>query len=132
MNDAMIALPNETVTGQIKFTEQGEAIAEKYADPTIAERELEQMVNAQVRTRLDALDNPTEPVDEEWLVAMETDADAARAEYRVLLETEGFVSYFEQATPITIIEDLNLGSRPAPRSDERTVEDLRAIPWGHC
>jgi phosphoenolpyruvate carboxylase len=39
------------------------------------------------------------------------------------------VSYFEQATPITVIEDLNLGSRPASRTGERKVEDLRAIPW---
>ena len=60
---------------------------------------------------------------------VETMATAARAEYRDLLETEGFVSYFEQATPITVIEDLNMGSRPASRSDERTVADLRAIPW---
>jgi len=129
MNDAMLALPNETVTGQIKFTEQGEAIAEKYADPRIAERELEQMVNAQVRARLDATENPTESVEEEWVTAMETAADAARESYRDLLETDGFVRFFEQATPITVIEDLNLGSRPASRSDERSVEDLRAIPW---
>jgi phosphoenolpyruvate carboxylase len=60
---------------------------------------------------------------------MATAADAAREAYRDLLDTEGFVSYFEQATPITVIEDLNLGSRPASRSGERTVEDLRAIPW---
>lgn len=46
-----------------------------------------------------------------------------------LQTTEGFVSYLEQTTPITVIEDLNLGSRPASRSDERRVEDLRAIPW---
>jgi phosphoenolpyruvate carboxylase len=129
MNDAMLALPNEAVTGQIKFTEQGEAIAEKYADPRIAERELEQMINAQVRARLNALESPAEPVDEEWLTAMELAADAGRTEYRDLLEADGFVSYFEQATPITVIEDLNLGSRPASRSDERSVEDLRAIPW---
>jgi len=129
MNDAMLALPNETVTGQIKFTEQGEAIAEKYADPRIAERELEQMVNAQVRARLDATETPTESVEDEWLNAMETAADAARETYRDLLETDGFVQFFEQATPITVIENLNLGSRPASRSDERSVEDLRAIPW---
>jgi phosphoenolpyruvate carboxylase len=60
---------------------------------------------------------------------METAAAAARNEYRDLLDTEGFVLYFEQATPITVIENLNLGSRPASRSDERSVEDLRAIPW---
>jgi phosphoenolpyruvate carboxylase len=129
MNDAMLALPNETVTGQIKFTEQGEAIAEKYANSVIAERELEQMLNAQVRARLNAIESPEEPVDDAWRAAMETAATAARTEYRDLLDTDGFVRYFEQATPITVIEDLNLGSRPASRSAERSVEDLRAIPW---
>ncbi len=129
MNDALLALPNETVTGEVKFTEQGEAISEKYANDDIAERELEQMLNAQVRARKDALEHPTEPVEDRWLDAMETAADAARDAYQDLLATEGFVAYFEQATPITVIEDLNLGSRPASRTGERTVEDLRAIPW---
>jgi phosphoenolpyruvate carboxylase len=129
MNNAMLALPNETVTGQVKFTEQGEAIAEKYANSAIAEREIGQMLNAQVRARLNATENTTEPVDDAWLAAMETAAEAARCEYRDLLETDGFVQYFEGATPITVIEDLNLGSRPASRSNERSIEDLRAIPW---
>ncbi|MDS0294429.1 phosphoenolpyruvate carboxylase [Halogeometricum luteum] len=129
MNEAMLALPNETVTGQIKFTEQGEAIAEKYANPRIAERNLEQMLNAQVRSRHEAIREPEDHVPDEWADAMDTMATAARAEYRDLLESEGFVSYFGQATPIGVIEDLNLGSRPASRSGERTVEDLRAIPW---
>jgi phosphoenolpyruvate carboxylase len=129
MNDALLALPTETVSGEVKFTEQGEAISEKYANATIAERELEQMLNAQVRARKDAFDDPGDPVDERWHDAMTTAADAARAAYRDLLDTEGFVRFFEQATPITVIEDLNLGSRPASRTGERTVEDLRAIPW---
>ncbi|MDG5759669.1 phosphoenolpyruvate carboxylase [Natronococcus sp. A-GB1] len=129
MNEALLALPNSTVTGQVKFTEQGEAIAEKYGNPRIAERNIEQMLNAQLRARLYAEQRPEEAIEEEWIEAMETMADAARQEYRDLLESEGFVRYFEQATPITVIEDLDLGSRPASRSGERTVEDLRAIPW---
>jgi phosphoenolpyruvate carboxylase len=129
MHDAMLALPNETVTGQIKFTEQGETIAEKYANETIAERELERMLNGQIRARMQALEEPMEPVTDEWVTAMETAAAAARETYRDLLETDGFVSFFEQATPISVIEDLNLGSRPASRSEERTIEDLRTIPW---
>jgi phosphoenolpyruvate carboxylase len=129
MNDAMLALPNETIEGPIKFTEQGEAISEKYANPRIAERNLEQMLNAQVRARKRAVEHPEEDLEPGWTEAMATMADAARDAYRDLLETEGFVSYFESATPITVIEDLNLGSRPASRSGERTVEDLRAIPW---
>ncbi|MFC6865221.1 phosphoenolpyruvate carboxylase [Halomicroarcula sp. GCM10025817] len=129
MNDAMLALPNETVTGQIKFTEQGEAISEKYANEDIAERNLEQMLNAQVRARYNALQEPVEDIPDEWSEAMKTAADAARDEYQNLLETEGFVDYFEQATPITVIENLNMGSRPASRSEDRSVDDLRAIPW---
>ncbi len=129
MGEALLALPNSTVTGQVKFTEQGEAIAEKYANPRIAERNIEQMLNAQLRARLNALEQPVEEVKEEWVAAMDVMADAARNEYRDLLETKGFVRYFEQATPITVIENLDLGSRPASRSGERTVEDLRAIPW---
>ncbi len=129
MNEAMLALPRDTVTGEIKFTEQGEAIAEKYGNRRIAERNLEQMINAQVRARKRALSDPDQDIPEVWLDAMETMAEAARVEYRDLLETEGFVRYFEEATPITVIEDLNLGSRPASRTGERNVEDLRAIPW---
>jgi phosphoenolpyruvate carboxylase len=129
MNEALLALPRETVSGQVKFTEQGEAIAEKYANPAIAERNVEQMLDAQIRARYDALREDSETVPDEWVEAMDTAADAAREEYRDLLETEGFVAYFEETTPIRVIEDLNLGSRPASRSGERTVEDLRAIPW---
>ncbi|SDY02046.1 phosphoenolpyruvate carboxylase [Halobellus clavatus] len=129
MNEAMLALPNETVSGQIKFTEQGEAIAEKYANPQIAERNLEQMLNAQVRARHQAIREPEEDVRDEWVEAMDEMAPTARTRYRDLLESDGFVTYFGQATPIGVIEDLNLGSRPASRSGERTVEDLRAIPW---
>ncbi|MFO7926481.1 MAG: phosphoenolpyruvate carboxylase [Halobacteriota archaeon] len=129
MNDALLSLPPETVTGEVKFTEQGEAIAEKYANPTIATRELEQMLNAQIRARCRALDHDRKSIDEEWLAAMETASAAAREEYRALLSADGFLEYFSQATPISVIEDLNLGSRPASRSGKRTVADLRAIPW---
>ncbi|MFP8957931.1 phosphoenolpyruvate carboxylase [Natrialbaceae archaeon A-CW3] len=129
MGEALLALPNSTVTGQVKFTEQGEAIAEKYGNPRIAERNIEQMLNAQLRARKQAIEQPEEHIEDEWIEAMDTMADAARQEYRDLLESDGFVQYFEQATPITVIEDLDLGSRPASRSGERTVEDLRAIPW---
>jgi phosphoenolpyruvate carboxylase len=129
MNEAMLALPRDTVTGEIKFTEQGEAIAEKYGNRRIAERNLEQMINAQIRARKRALSDPDPDIPPAWIDAMETMAEAARLEYRDLLETDGFVRYFEEATPITVIENLNLGSRPASRTGERNVEDLRAIPW---
>ncbi|ESP88169.1 phosphoenolpyruvate carboxylase [Candidatus Halobonum tyrrellensis] len=129
MNEALLALPTETATGEVKFTEQGESIAEKYANPDVAERELEQMLDAQVRARLRNLTGDAPDVRDEWVDAMDAAGEAARTAYRDLLDTEGFVSFFETVTPIAVIEDLNMGSRPASRSGERTVEDLRAIPW---
>ncbi len=129
MNRALLALPLDTITGQVKFTVQGEAIAESYANPRIAERELEQMLNAQLRVRTYALEGGDETIPAAWTEAMETMADTARGAYRDLLEAEGFVAYFEAATPIEVIDELNLGSRPTSRSGERRPEDLRAIPW---
>jgi phosphoenolpyruvate carboxylase len=75
------------------------------------------------------MEEPVEEIPEAWREAMETAAPVAREEYQDLLQTEGFVDYFEQATPITVIENLNMGSRPASRSEDRSVDDLRAIPW---
>jgi phosphoenolpyruvate carboxylase len=129
MNEAMLALPPETATGEIKFTEQGEAIAEKFANPRVAERELEQMLDAQVRARLRSLQGTAPDVRDDWEAAMNAAGEGARDAYRDLLDTDGFVEFFETATPIRVIENLNMGSRPASRSGERTVEDLRAIPW---
>ncbi len=129
MNRALLALPTDTVSGQVKFTVQGEAIAESYANPRIAERELEQMLNAQLRVRKSALEREREHVRDAWGEAMEAMAGRARGAYRDLLEADGFVQYFESATPIEVIDELNLGSRPTSRSGERRPEDLRAIPW---
>ena len=55
-------------------------------------------------------------------------ADSRRA-YRALVDREGFVDYFRAATPIDVIEQMALGSRPSRRRSMRGVEDLRAIPW---
>ena len=62
--------------------------------------------------------------------AMDRLSQAAFRAYRALVyETPGFADYFFAATPITEIADLNIGSRPAMRQTERSIEGLRAIPW---
>jgi phosphoenolpyruvate carboxylase len=49
--------------------------------------------------------------------------------YRELIENDGFVEFFSQATPVDAIESGHIGSRPARRTGGRTIHDLRAIPW---
>src|SRR6478752_2407260 len=67
---------------------------------------------------------------DEYLAAMEELSDNAFSAYRNLVyETEGFERYFWESTVIGEIANLNIGSRPASRTNSRRIEDLRAIPW---
>ena len=49
-NQAILAQPRGTVDGRIRITEQGEMIADRYGRPAIAERHLEQVLNAVLLT----------------------------------------------------------------------------------
>lgn len=126
-NYAILAQPRGTVDGRLRMTEQGEMIADRYGHPAIAERHLEQVLDAVLRTSFpDAADSP----DPTWLAALDELAEAARKAYRGLVyDTPEFLAYFEQATCIGEIAELKIGSRPARRSAARSIEELRAIPW---
>lgn len=122
---SILGLPPDAVGGRLRMTEQGEVLAERYDDPQIAYRHLEQVLWATLL--VSALPSP-EP-EATWVEAMERMSEAAYRAYRELLETPGFLTYFEHATPIDGIEELPIASRPARRRPERRLEDLRAIPW---
>jgi phosphoenolpyruvate carboxylase len=122
-----LAQPPGTVRGQIKITEQGEVISERYADPATAHRNLEQVLNAVMRASL-ATDY-VRPADA-WVAAMDTMAVVSKRSYRTLVyEHPDFLPYFRGATPIAEISRLHIGSRPASRRRSDRIEDLRAIPW---
>lgn len=128
-NRAILALPPGAVAGSLRLTEQGEMIAERYANPAIAHRHLEQLVNAVILASVRG--SQSEP-EEDWLELMEELSGRAYRAYRGLVyERPDFLSYFEQATPIGEIETLMLGSRPPRRSqdDGQSIASLRAIPW---
>ncbi|HYA65260.1 MAG TPA: phosphoenolpyruvate carboxylase, partial [Burkholderiaceae bacterium] len=136
--DAILAQPPGTVDGQIRVTEQGEIIANKFSSPQTGRRNLETLVAATLEASFAPLlrHNPTAAsLKRQFESTMEAlSALAYRAYRRLVYETEGFADYFFAATPIAEIAELNIGSRPAsrPRADKtsRRIEDLRAIPWG--
>jgi phosphoenolpyruvate carboxylase len=124
---ALMSSPRGSVGGVLRVTEQGEVIHRKYGIRALALRNLEQTVGAVLRASLRPRDE--DPREGEWRTAMaELAADSRRA-YRALVDREGFVDYFRAATPIDVIEQMALGSRPSRRRSMRGVEDLRAIPW---
>jgi len=124
-NQAILARPAGTVDGIIKITEQGEVIYSNYSLPEIAEDNLELVTSAVILTSL-----KEEEVKPEWEEVMEEIAENARRIWRALIyEDPDFHTYFRQATPIFIIEQMGIGSRPAKRKKSDRIEDLRAIPW---
>jgi phosphoenolpyruvate carboxylase len=121
------AQPPGAIDGEFRLTEQGETISQKYANLVTAAYNLELLtagaVNGTLRGRRDdGQEHALAPV-------MDRLARDSRARYRALLETEGFMAFYAQATPIDVIEASRIGSRPARRTGRRTLEDLRAIPW---
>ena len=121
------AFPDDTLGGDLRLTEQGETIPQKYAHQATAIYNLELFLAGVTRkTLLDRKYDVSEHPLEKTLTQL---ADWARESYTGLLNTEGFVSFFRQATPIDAIEQSRIGSRPARRTGQHTLADLRAIPW---
>ncbi len=124
---AILAQPPGTLHGQIKVTDQGEMISDRYLDPRTAHRHLEQVVNAVLRAGFPGMARHPEP---EWVDAMEAMAITARTVYRRLVyEDPEFLTYFRNATPVAEFSRLRIGSRPVSRRKSDRIEDLRAIPW---
>ncbi|TWT36962.1 Phosphoenolpyruvate carboxylase [Posidoniimonas corsicana] len=122
---AILSLPSETFDGSVRLTEQGEVLAERYDDPHIAHRHLEQML----WSVLTAATHNTSAEMGDWRDLMDRLAASSLRAYRSLVDHDGFVAFFRSATPIAGIERLPIGSRPSRRKGGDRIEDLRAIPW---
>jgi phosphoenolpyruvate carboxylase len=143
-NRAILAQAPGTVDGRLKFTEQGEVIAAHFADGTIGERHLEQVTAAALLASSPSLARKTTEAAAAGHATMAELTAISRTAYRALVERPAFADFFRLATPINMIADLGLGSRPAarPRSARASagsgtdhvatddlVRSLRAIPW---
>jgi phosphoenolpyruvate carboxylase len=122
---AILSLPAHSVGGALRMTEQGEVLAERYDDPQIAQRHLEQVTWATLLVS----GLPAEPTPASWSATLEQLSSTSFHAYRELVEHPAFLKYFDQATPISEIERLPIGSRPSRRRERKSLSDLRAIPW---
>ena len=129
-HDAILAQPAGTVQGQIKFTEQGEVLSSKYSNPETAVYELTMAIIGLIKASRCAVTEciPDEP---QFLTVMEQLAKDGEQAYRQLTDhTPRFIDYFYEATPVTEIGLLNIGSRPSHRKKaDRSKYSVRAIPW---
>jgi phosphoenolpyruvate carboxylase len=134
LDRAILGQPPGTIRGRLKVTEQGEVVAARYGHPQIALRHLELLAGAVIAA--DARRRAAVPASDRALLGRL--AASSSAAYRGLVyDDPGFAGFFARITPIDILTELRLGSRPASRrtrDDEEApaldIERLRAIPWG--
>ena len=129
--EALIALPWGSVDGQIKMTEQGEVISDKYALPSLARENVELTLAASLEATV-LNRGPRQTVAElaAWGDCMQLLSDSSFKRYRALIEQPDLPAYFYASTPVEQLGNLFLGSRPSRRPDASSgLDSLRAIPW---
>lgn len=121
------ALPHDALRGDLRVTEQGEVIAQKYGHAARGAHNLELLL---ANATLVTLQQETQPAEEHPLGGvMDRLATTSRRAYEELVHRDGFVAFFRGATPIDVIEGSRIGSRPSRRTGRSSISDLRAIPW---
>jgi phosphoenolpyruvate carboxylase len=129
--EALVALPWGSVDGQIKMTEQGEVISDKYALPALARENVELTLAASLEaTILNRGPRQSENDLAHWNECMSLISDSSFARYRALIDHPDLPAYFYASTPVEQLGNLFLGSRPSRRPDAASgLGSLRAIPW---
>lgn len=121
------SMPYKTMSGEIKLTVQGEAIAQQFANPLNAVFNLEMLLAGtalQTEYKMLSKEPPAYPIK-----AVEKLSNISLAKYQELILHPDFIRFYSEVTPIDVLEQSKIGSRPARRTGKRSLADLRAIPW---
>ena len=123
-HDAILAQPWGTLDGEIKVTEQGEVISDKYLLPSLARENLELTLAAALEATV--LHQPPAHVADEalarWDAAMDVVSDAALGATARSSRTRDLPAYFFASTPVELLASCTsargrrAGPTPAPGS----------------
>jgi phosphoenolpyruvate carboxylase len=104
-------------------------ISAKYLLPQAAVYSLELMTAAMLLGNTIPLRPPERAARVRHLALFRGIARRSMEAYRSLIHGPGFWTYFRSVTPIDVIEQIEIGSRPASRGGKPTFASMRAIPW---
>jgi phosphoenolpyruvate carboxylase len=126
---AIAAAPAGSIRGQFRVTEQGEVVSFKYANRGTAAYQIELLGSSVVEHVLRSEREASLVPVHEFHEAMEALAGTAWSAYRRFMDSPAILMYLQQSSPLEELSLLNLGSRPARRTQAKSLDDLRAIPW---
>ena len=109
---AIAAQPTGTISGRLRVTEQGEVVSAQYANRGTAAAHLELLLANTLRHSAEPRVSLPRPEFEDALEAL---SGLSQTSYVSLLQTDGFLDYFQQASPVEELARLKIGSRP-PRA----------------
>jgi phosphoenolpyruvate carboxylase len=129
-HEAILAQPEGTVHGEIKFTEQGEVLSYKYSNTETAVYELTMGITGLMLASRCIVTDYKKPQPKHIEVMKQLTTTGEKAFRYLTEEAPGFLDYFYEATPVTEIGLLNIGSRPSHRKKgNRSKDSVRAIAW---
>ncbi|HEU4459271.1 MAG TPA: phosphoenolpyruvate carboxylase [Methylibium sp.] len=126
---AIAAQPPGSIRGGYRCTEQGEVVSYKYANRGTAHHQVELLASSVLQHVLLAEREAALVPKHEFDEAMEAISGVSWTAYRKLMERPELLAYLQGSSPLEELALLNIGSRPARRTQARTLADLRAIPW---
>ena len=118
--------PPKSVNGQIRITDQGEVIQQKYGYEPLAKYNLCSYIGAVTEATL----NPPPIPKKNWRMLIEKMSEVSKNSYRKNInQSSDFIKYFKTVTPHKALGKLSIGSRPSKRKNVDNIRSLRAIPW---
>jgi phosphoenolpyruvate carboxylase len=123
--NSISAQPKGTVSSQIRYTEQGEVVSDKYSTAYLGFENIKLGSVAFINESGNKL--KVKISNQEFLQEL---SDKSYEEYRSFFTDPNLIDYFEMGTPVKLLSTLNIGSRPTKRTKNlKSLQNYRAIPW---
>jgi len=123
--NSISAQPKGTISSQIRYTEQGEVVSDKYSTAYLGFENIKLGSVAFINESRNKL--KVKIPNQKFLQEL---SDKSYEEYRSFFTDPNLIDYFEKGTPVKLLSTLNIGSRPTKRiKNIKNLQNYRAIPW---
>jgi phosphoenolpyruvate carboxylase len=130
IDELLRAAPAESVSGVLRFTEQGESIAQNLGLRANAMRSLERAFNTLALATLAVRRGVAVQESVAFAAGVAQVATQSRLTWRALLDRPGFYEYFRAVTPIDVIERMRIGVQQRREPDAASgVATVPAAAW---